>query len=129
MEAPKQTTYTLARKLAYERNKETIAAKESENKRWLRYYADNKEKIAERRRAKREATEKPPVDAEKIKRYEELLVEMESLKKDVMLHRLRTTLAAKKWNMLITPAGLTPAAPASPAASPAPAPASSCLPA
>jgi len=110
MEAPKHTTYTQAKKEAYERNKEAIAAKEAENKRWLKYYADNKEKIAERRRAKRAATEKTPVDADKIKRYEELMAEAETLKKDVALHRLRNTLAAKK-TLVVAPANLpeTPA--------------------
>jgi len=96
METPKETTYTQARKEAYERNREKIQARESEKKRWIQYYADNKEKISERRKARREKQEKKPVDEGKIKRYEELLEEMETLKKEVALKRLRETLAKKK---------------------------------
>jgi len=115
MSAPPQTTYTQAKKEAYQRNKATIAEKETENKRWLKYYADNKEKIAERRRAKREATQKTPVDAEKIKRYDELMAEAETLKKEVALYRLRNTLAEKK-SLLVAPQHVpAPAAPESPA--------------
>ena len=113
MDPPKQTSYTQAKKEAYHRNKESIAEKEAANKRWWKYYADNKEKIADRRRAKRATIEKRPVDAEKIKRYEELQAEMESLKKEVALHRLRTTLAAKAAVVV---------APEVPAPAPAPAP-------
>jgi hypothetical protein len=96
METTKQTTYTQARKEAYERNREKIQAREAEKKRWIKYYAENKEKIAERRKAKRATIEKKPVDEEKIKRYEELQAEMETLKKEVALKRLRETLAKKK---------------------------------
>lgn len=96
METPKQTTYTQARKEAYERNREKIQAREGEKKRWIQYYAENKEKIAERRKARRAQEEKKPVDETKIKRYEELLEELETLKKEVALKRLRDTLAKKK---------------------------------
>ena len=124
MEAPKQTTYTPARKQAYERNKATIAEKESENKRWLKYYADHKEEIAERRRAKRATIQKTPVDIEKLKRYDELMAEAETLKKEVALHRLRTTLAAKKGSLVVGPANVPASDPAilpAPALAPAPA--------
>jgi hypothetical protein len=115
MENTVKTTYTPAKRLAYERNKVAIAEKESDKKRWLKYYADNKAKIAERRKAKREATEKPPVDAEKIKRYDELMAEAETLKKEVALYRLRNTLAEKKANLLVAPQHVpAPAAPESP---------------
>jgi hypothetical protein len=96
MEIAKETTYTQARKEAYERNREKIQARESEKKRWISYYAENKEKIAERRKAKRATQEKKPIDEAKVKRYEELLEEMETLKKEVALKRLRETLAKKK---------------------------------
>lgn len=96
METPKETTYTQARKEAYERNREKIQARESEKKRWLTYYAENKEKIAERRKVKRATQEKPPIDDKKIQRYEELLEEIQKLKKEVALKRLRETLAKKK---------------------------------
>lgn len=96
MEAPQQTTYTQARKEAYERNRDKIQAREAEKKRWIKYYADNKDAIAERRKAKRAIQEKKAVDEEKIKRYEELQAEMETLKKEVALKRLRETLAKKK---------------------------------
>ena len=96
METPKETTYTQGGVEAYERNREKIQARESEKKRWIQYYADNKEKISERRKARREKQEKKPVDEGKIKRYEELLEEMETLKKEVALKRLRETLAKKK---------------------------------
>jgi hypothetical protein len=110
MSTPPQTTYTEAKKQAYQRNKVAIAEKESDRKRWLKYYADNKEKIAERRRAKREATEKTPVDAEKIKRYDELMAEAETLKKEVALYRLRNTLAEKKASLLVAPQHVVPPA-------------------
>jgi vacuolar-type H+-ATPase subunit I/STV1 len=103
MDNTPQTTYTPAKREAYQRNKVAIAERESDRKRWLKYYADNKEKIAERRKAKREATEKPPVDEEKIKRYEELMAEAETLKKEVALYRLRNTLAEKKAHLLVAP--------------------------
>jgi len=132
MSAPPQTTYTQAKKEAYQRNKATIAEKETENKRWLKYYADNKEKIAERRKAKRSTIEKTPVDSEKIKRYDELMAEAETLKKEVALHRLRLTLAEKKASLLVAPANLpaTPSLPATPGAAPLPeSPATPSLPA
>jgi hypothetical protein len=95
METPVKTTYTEARKRAYERNKEKIAAKEQEKKRWLKYYDENKEKIAERRKAKRAQQEKRPIDEAKIERYNQLVEEMRELKKEVALKKLRETLAKK----------------------------------
>jgi hypothetical protein len=89
------STYTPARKAAYERNKTKIAEKEHDAKRWLKYYADNKEAIAERRKAKRATQVKRPIDESKITRYEELQAELKELKKEVALKKLRATLAAR----------------------------------
>jgi hypothetical protein len=115
MEEAKKTTYTEARKRAYERNKEKIAAKEHDKKRWLKYYEENKEKIAERRKAKRAAQPKRPVDDKKIERYNELMGELQELKKEVALKKLRETLAKKATLTLVDP-------PASPGILPAPGP-------
>ena len=90
------STYTPARKASYERNKEKIAEKEKVKKRWLKYYADNKDAIAERRKARRAQQAKRPIDEAKIERYEELQAELKELKKEVALKKLRATLEAKR---------------------------------
>jgi hypothetical protein len=48
MEAQKKTTYGDAKKRYYEKNKETIAEKEKEDKRWREYYEKNKEAVKRR---------------------------------------------------------------------------------
>jgi len=90
------STYTPARKAAYERNKSKIAEKEKEGKRWLKYYAENKDIIAERRKARRALVAKRPIDEEKIKRYDALQEELKELKKEVALKKLRATLEARR---------------------------------
>jgi len=48
MEVQKKTTYGEAKKRYYEKNKETIAQKEKEDKRWRDYYEKNKEVVKRR---------------------------------------------------------------------------------
>jgi hypothetical protein len=106
MTTPTETSYTEARRAAYLRNKDKIAEREKTGKRWVEYYENNKEKIAERRKAKRnELKEKGiykrksravPIDESKIKRYEEIIAELEDLKKEVSRKRRQETLAKKK---------------------------------
>jgi hypothetical protein len=64
MEAQKKTTYGEAKKRYYEKNKETIAEKEKEEKRWREYYEKNKEAVKrrnlERYYAKQGRTPPPP---------------------------------------------------------------------
>jgi len=78
-----------ASKKYYEKNKDTILAKEKENKRWLGYYERNKEAIRERNLARyytKQGREKPeprpappPVDNTKIERLEALVAELREL--------------------------------------------------
>jgi hypothetical protein len=68
METPqKKTTYGDAKKRYYEKNKETIAQKEKEEKRWRDYYEKNKEVVRrrnlERYYAKQGRTPPPPPPA------------------------------------------------------------------
>jgi hypothetical protein len=55
MEQEKTSTYTKNCKAFYERHRDEILAREKENKRWLKYYADNKEAISQRRKERRKA--------------------------------------------------------------------------
>jgi hypothetical protein len=116
MEQTSSTTYTPARKASYERNKEKIAEKEKVKKRWLKYYADNKDAIAERRKARRAQQAKRPIDEAKIERYDALQAELKELKKEVALKKLRATLEAKRQ----PPTSPVSPLPAPPAPSPAP---------
>ena len=78
-----------AAKKYYQKNKETILAKEKENKRWLSYYERNKEAIRERnliRYYTKQGREKPeprpapaPVDNSKVERLEALVAELREL--------------------------------------------------
>jgi hypothetical protein len=103
METPTKTSsYTPARKDAYLRNKDAIAQTETEKKRWIEYYAKNKEAISERRKKNRALLEKRPIDETKIQRYNELMLEATALKKEVSLKKLRETLARKR-QVLPTP--------------------------
>jgi hypothetical protein len=85
----KKSTYTAAAKAFYERNKEKILAKEKEGKRWIEYYQKNKEKIAERRKERRKLKPVRPIDEDKIKRYDEIMAELQELKKEVALKKRR----------------------------------------
>ena len=88
-------------KAYYEANKESILAKEKENKRWVDYYAKNRETIAEKNRCryyekkglpvpekgKKERKErvKPPVpDTAMITRFEQLVEELRVLAPQVV---------------------------------------------
>jgi hypothetical protein len=83
-------------------------------KRWNKYYADNREKIAQRRKERRALQEKKPVDEEAVKRYFELLAEIETLKPAVALWKLRQTLALKKSPVAPTSPVSAPVAPTAP---------------
>jgi len=73
----------------YNKNKDIILAKEKENKRWIDYYARNKEVIRERNLVRyyakqgRERPEPrpapPPVDNTKAERLEALVAELREL--------------------------------------------------
>jgi hypothetical protein len=67
----------------------------SPSPRWVRYYAENKELIAARRKARRALKEKKPVDEDAIKRYNDIMEEAAKLKPIVALKKLRETLARK----------------------------------
>jgi len=73
---------------------------EASKNRYAEYYAKNKEAIAARRKARREAlkaagksiprkSRAKKIDESKIERYNALMNELESLKKDVAVHRRR----------------------------------------
>lgn len=64
--------------------------------RWIKYYAENKEIIAARRKARRALKEKKPVDEDAVKRYNDIMAEAAKLKPIVALKKLRETLAGKK---------------------------------
>lgn len=63
--------------------------------RWVKYYAENKEIIAARRKARRALKEKKPVDEDAIQRYNDIMAEAAKLRPIVALKKLRETLAAK----------------------------------
>jgi hypothetical protein len=73
----------------YEKHRNTILAKEKENKRWLSYYERNKEAIKERnitRYYSKQGRERPeprpvppPVDNSKVERLEALVKELREL--------------------------------------------------
>ena len=63
--------------------------------RWVRYYSENKELIAARRKARRALKVKKPIDEDAIKRYNDIMAEAAKLKPIVALKKLRETLAAK----------------------------------
>jgi hypothetical protein len=67
----------------------------SQSPRWVKYYAENKELIAARRKARRALKEKKPVDEDAIKRYNDIMEEAAKLKPIVALKKLRETLARK----------------------------------
>lgn len=48
MDTQRKTTYSDAKKRYYEKNKETIAEKEKDEKRWRDYYEKNKEAVKRR---------------------------------------------------------------------------------
>ena len=90
------STYTEAKKQAYLRNKEKIAEKEKEKKRWVTYYAENKEEVSTRRKQIRLKKELPPIDEDKVKRYYELMEEAKALKAEVTKKKIRETAMAKR---------------------------------
>jgi len=70
---------------------------ESKN-RYAEYYAKNKEAIAERRKARREAlkaagksiprkSRAKKIDDSKVERYNQIMAELETLKKDIAVYR------------------------------------------
>ena len=104
-----------ASKKYYEKNKDTILAKEKENKRWLGYYERNKEAIRERNLARyyaKQGREKPeprpappPVDNTKIERLEALVAEL----RELVPHVVKPKKAKKKVPAPETPASEIPA--------------------
>ena len=62
----KNSSYTKYCKAFYERHREKILAKEKENKRWLKYYADNKEAISQRRKERRKALKEKKAEGEAV---------------------------------------------------------------
>jgi hypothetical protein len=78
----------------YEKNKETILAREKEQKRWVDYYSRNKEAIRERnlqryydkagRPRPPPKTPVPPPDNSKIEKLEALVAELRELVPHVM---------------------------------------------
>lgn len=90
------TTYTEAKRQAYLRNKEKIAEKEKEKKRWLTYHAEHKEEVSTRRKERRLKKELPPIDEEKVRRYYEIMEEAKVLKAEVTRKKIRDTALAKR---------------------------------
>ena len=100
---PDQTTYTESKKRSYLKNKEKIAEKEKTKKRWLEYYAEHKEEISKRRKLNRLKTDLPPLDEDKIKRYNELMEEAKTLKSVITKKKMRDA-ALRKREAKKTPA-------------------------
>jgi hypothetical protein len=90
------STYTEAKRQAYLRNKDKIAEKEKEKKRWVTYYEQNKDEVSTRRKERRLKKELPPIDEEKVKRYYELMEEARALKAEVTRKKIRTVALAKR---------------------------------
>lgn len=90
------STYTEAKRQAYLRNKEKIAAAESEKKRWLVYHAENKEAISIRRKQRLLKKELPPIDEDKVKRYYELMEEAKTLQSEVTRKKKREAALANR---------------------------------
>ena len=96
MSDEKKGTYTESKKRCYERNKLKIAEKEKDKKRWLEYYAENKEAISERRKERRLKKELPPIDEDKVRRYNELMEEAKTLKNEIRLKKIREKALARR---------------------------------
>lgn len=90
------SSYTEAKRQAYLRNKEKIAEKEKEKKRWLTYYAENKEEVSVRRKGRQMKKELPPIDEDKVKRYYEIMEEAKILKAEVTRKKIREIALAKR---------------------------------
>jgi hypothetical protein len=90
------SSYTDAKKRYNEKHKAEIAEKEKEKKRWVSYYAENKEEISKRRKALRLAKELPRINEEQEKRYKELMAEAETLKKAITAKKIRDAAIAKR---------------------------------
>jgi hypothetical protein len=90
------STYTEAKRQAYLRNKEKIAAAEKEKKRWLTYHAEHKEEVSVRRKQRRLKKELPPIDEEKVRRYYELMEEAKTLQSEVTRKKKREAALANR---------------------------------
>ena len=97
------STYTEAKKQAYQRNKEKIAEKEKEKKRWLSYHAEHKEEVSTRRKQRRLKKELPPIDEDKVRRYYEIMEEAKALKAEVTRKKIRDTALAKRASRAAPP--------------------------